>query len=361
MPKVQKPRWPVAVGIAGALLVALLYLILGQLNSPRNRVLRAMELGERYLLEENYEQAIIQFTNAIEITQSEPSLLYLADQAQDRLDVAVRTGAAAQVQAEGGDLQDAVTWLDTVSCADEPSAQVFVNGLSLLERLRDLCAAQDYDAVFSLLADEAYKQTVAELMGLDCKVRLLEDSTMTAVYGMEVGTENFADGESLTVPGPSTSETARNDEETEENLQSVSTDYMVYYGGHDNGIRNGEAVWLAYRDGNNYLARGSWSDDVPNGEFETRSWQADLEQSVTYRVIRGTVKAGLWDGPVTWSFERSDQTDTYNPSFREGFWEVLRQEDGYAVVAENNPDDRLVAEEEDVGKTHGIAGYAQSA
>ena len=136
---------------------------------------------------------------------------------------------------------------------------------------------------------------------------------------------------------------------------------MVYYGGAQDGIRSGEGVWLAYQNSNNYLARGTWVNGAPNGRFETRSWQADLEESVTYRIITGNIKNGLWDGPVSWSFERGDQTDTYDPSFSDGHWEILREEDGYAVVAENSPEDRLVATTDDLDKTHGLAGYAQSA
>lgn len=363
MPKKLTSRWPVVVGIAGVVLVLVAYAVIGQLFSPKSRALRALSLGEKYLTEGEYEQSILQFNSAIEIARAEPNILYLVDQAQESLNVAIRTGAAAQVQAQGGDMEDAVTWLTAVGCSSQPSAQVFVNALSLLEQLRDLCAAENYDAVFTMLANASYKQVIAEIMGLDCEMRLLEDTTMTAVYRMDVATENFATGDNLQVPGPATAESAAEPgtEQEEENSRTISTDYMVYYGGSQDGVRSGQAVWLAYQNSNNYLARGPWVNGMPNGNFETRSWQADLEQSVTYRVITGNIKDGLWDGPVTWSFERGDGTDTYAPSFSGGYWQVLREEDGYAVVAENSPDDRLVTAAGELDKTHGLAGYAQSA
>lgn len=363
MPKKLTSRWPIVVGIAGVVLVLAGYLVIGQLFSPKSRALRALSLGEKYLTEGEYEQSILQFSSAIEIARSEPSILYLVDQAQTNLNTAIRSGAAAQVQAQGGDLQDAVTWIESVGCTDQPAAQVFLNALSLLEQLRDLCAAENYDSVFTLLADESYKQDIAEIMGLDCDMRLLEDSVMTAVYRMDVATENFATGGNMEVPGLATPESADTPdaEQAEENVRTVSTDYMVYYGGNQQGIRSGDAVWLAYQNSNKYLARGTWVDDVPNGDFETRSWQADLDQSVTYRIITGSVKDGLWDGPVTWSFERGDRTDTYTPAFQNGYWQVLREEDGYAVVAENSSEDRLVTATGELDKTHGLAGYAQSA
>lgn len=363
MPKKLTSRWPVVVGIAGAVLVLVAYLVIGQLFSPKSRALRALSMGEKYLTEGEYAQAILQFNSAIEIAQSEPSILYLADQAQDHLSSAIRSGAAAQVQAQGGDIQDAVTWLESVGCTDQPAAKVFLDALTLLEQLRDLCAAENYDSVFTLLADESYKQDIAEIMGLDCDMRLLEDNIMTAVYRMDVATENFATGDNVEVPGLATPESAAGSdaEQTDGNMRTVSTDYMVYYGGNQQGIRSGDAVWLAYQNSNNYLARGPWVDDVPNGDFETRSWQADLEQSVTYRIITGSIKDGLWDGSVTWSFERGDRTDTYTPAFSNGYWQVLREEGGYAVVAENSPDDRLVTATGETDKTHGLPGYAQSA
>lgn len=363
MQKKQTFCWPAVVGILGVVFVLAGYIVIGQLFSPKSRAMRAISLGEKYLTEGKYEQAILQFNDAIEIAQSEPSILYLADQTQERLDVAIRSGAAAQVQVQGGDIQDAVVWLESVQCADQPAAQVFVNALSLLEQLRDFCAVENYDAVFSLLANESYKQVIAEIMGFDCEMRLLEDSNMTAVYRMDVATENFATGNNMEVSGLATPESASDTDmaQDEETSRTVSTDYMVYYGGTQDGIRSGEGVWLAYQNSNNYFARGTWVNDVPNGRFETRSWQADLEQSVTYRIITGNIKEGLWDGSVTWSFERAERTDTYAPSFSDGYWQILREEDGYAVVAENSPDDRLVATTDDLDKTHGLAGYAQSA
>lgn len=366
MPQKQTYRWPVVIGIAGVILVLVVYFAIGQIFSPKSRALRALSLGERYLTEGEFEQSILQFNDVIEIARSEPDILYLVDQAQEHLDVAVRSGAVEQAQADGGDIQAAVTWLESVDCTEQPAARVFINALTLLEQLRDLCAAENYDSVFSLLADESYKQIVAEIMGLDCEMRLLEDSIMTAVYQMEVKTENFATGSNVEVSELATPESAVDTDEAagasdEDDSSTISTDYMVYYGDNSGGVRDGEGVWLAYQNANNYLARGTWVAGVPNGSFETRSWQADLEQSVTYRVITGTIRDGLWDGSVTWNFERGDQVDTYTPSFRNGYWQVLREEDGYAIVAENAPDDQLVAVADELDKTHGLAGYAQSA
>lgn len=351
MQEQKRKKWPWIVGVAGAVLVAVLYLVLSGLNTPQRRVRRAIDLGERYLTEEKYEQAILQFTDAIEIAQREPEMVQLETEARDGLTAAVRIGAAAQTRQPGTDVQDAVTWLEQVECRDLEPARPFVEALTLLEQLRDYCAAEDYDSAFGVLSDEGYKETAAELMGLDCAVRLFDDTTgqLTAIYGMEVSTENFSDSQSIQVT--TTAETA---------MAAIDTNYMVYYGGHDGDSRSGEGVWLAYQNGNNYLSRGTWVDDRPNGEFEVRSWQQSLDASVVYRVISGNVADGLWDGTVSWSFERTDGTDSYEPAFEKGIWVVLREENGYLITADNG-ESVLGVSAEDQGRTYGIAGYADVA
>lgn len=361
MPKKLTFWWPAAVGILGVVLVLAGYIAIGQLFSPKSRAMRALSLGEKYLTEGKYEQSILQFNDAIEIAQSEPSILYLTDQTQNRLDVAIRTGAAAQVKAQGGDIQDAVVWLESVNVwTSRPHRHLSMpclcwNSYGIFVPLKIM--------MLSLVCSQtnAISRLLPRLWGWTVRMRLLEDSNMTAVYRMDVATENFATGDNVEISGLATPESASDTTQNGESSRTVSTDYMVYYGGAQDGIRSGEGVWLAYQNSNNYLARGTWVNGAPNGRFETRSWQADLEESVTYRIITGNIKNGLWDGPVSWSFERGDQTDTYDPSFSDGHWEILREEDGYAVVAENSPEDRLVATTDDLDKTHGLAGYAQSA
>ena len=56
-------------GIIGAIAVVLIALVagIGIYNSPNNRLSRQLDLGNRYLEEQNYEQAIVEFDKAIEI------------------------------------------------------------------------------------------------------------------------------------------------------------------------------------------------------------------------------------------------------------------------------------------------------
>lgn len=342
------PNWARLCGVLGVVAVLAVYGVVGRMFTPAARAQRALELGEKYLLSGEYEQAVIQFTNVIDIARQAPDLSYLVQEGQTRLETAARSGAVAAVQQPGGDLQDAVTWLEEVDCADLDSVTVFRDVRDLLAELQALCEEEAYDQVFTRLSDESYKDQVAELLGLECYARLYSDDTglMTAIYAMEQPTENFEDGPEV--------------------------NYMVYYGGHapdetwqeTDGtprpeLRSGDAVWLAYRDGNNYLARGPWEKDRPNGEFETRSWQQTLNSAVTYRVILGQVTDGLWDGQVTWRFETGDAATDYHPTFTAGQWQIMTvDENGYAVADRNDQGDLIVRNPD---ATVGIVGYAQAA
>lgn len=357
-----KAKWGIFVGILGIAVVLIVYLVISMSNTSEIQVRRALEMGERYLLTGEYEQAIVEFDTAIEIADRKPELLSLGDEARENRNSAAQSGATNLLQTPGRDLEDAVNWLTENGCLDTPSAYIFIDALSLLQDLEELCAAENYDAVFVLLADPAYKEIVSDIMGLNCGMALLNEETglMTAIYRMEVDTENFADGE-----GSEESEVSEDLEEsdegaaTEDAVKAESGNYMVYYGAHSKGIRNGDGVWLAYQDGNNYLATGNWTDDLPNGRFETRSWQADLNATVNYRVIIGEVVDGLWNGQVTWRFERGDTVDEYYPSFSDGVWQIIREENGFAIAAENADGGILIAAEPE--KRNGIAGYAEAA
>ena len=63
--KLNRKKW----GIIGAVILILIVLIVGISihNSPANRLSRQLDLGNRYLEEQNYEQAIVEFDKAIVI------------------------------------------------------------------------------------------------------------------------------------------------------------------------------------------------------------------------------------------------------------------------------------------------------
>lgn len=63
----KKPKWGVIAAAIVVIIVALAALIAFVIyNKPENRLERALDLGQKYLLEEDYEQAVVEFTKAIE-------------------------------------------------------------------------------------------------------------------------------------------------------------------------------------------------------------------------------------------------------------------------------------------------------
>lgn len=328
----KRSHWKILIAATAAAVAALLAVVavFAGANGPERRYNKALELGEQHLLAGEYEQAVLQFTAAIEVLERDPSA---GDRgfAVERLQTALSEGAVSVAKAEG--LAAAEQWLEDVGYAGQPLPVPFVEAVSLLEEIRAACAAEDYDAVFARLADEGYKDTVAAVMDAGCNMSLIDDEgMMTAIYRMEVETQNFA-----------------------------GATYMVYYGQHNEGRREGQAVWLGYENRNNYVASGTWADDMPNGAFETRSWQESLDEDVVYRIISGNVVNGLWDGKVQWKFDRGTEEQVYEPSFSAGKWQILREEeDGFDVVAEGSSDVMgIPREEKDI--LQGIAGYAQAA
>lgn len=120
---------------------------------------------------------------------------------------------------------------------------------------------------------------------------------------------------------------------------------IVYYGIYENGKRQGNGVWIGYKDGNNYYAKGQWSDDYPNGYQTVQEWYGELAEDVNKRIISGNVQQGLWNGAVDWSFEKGSVTEIFPVNFTNGKWVVIGTEDddnGYRyIVCENGTPDRV--------------------
>ena len=101
---------------------------------------------------------------------------------------------------------------------------------------------------------------------------------------------------------------------------------------------------------------------MPNGAFEVREWNSNLNERVVYRVLTGGVESGLWNGPVEWSFIDNDGTRSFPVSFDNGKWVVLRyDDDGEAIVSElpegEQESSTMTAHTPD--KLEGIEGFIQ--
>lgn len=303
---------------------SLVYVVKGKAGVG-NTYQKQYELGQKYLDELKYEEAVEAFTAAIEIDDKKPEA-YVG-----RADAYTVLGYWEDAIAD----YEAAQQRQTTEVRVEKRIRVIKRGYDLLKELQEYCVTENYDAIFTNLANEEYKEIVADLLGEEIAARLIDKETklMTAMFETTTLTDGFE--------------------------ESV---YMVYHGEQEERLRVGDGIWLGYNEGNNYFARGTWVDDKPNGEFETRSWQAVLDEEVTYRVISGNAVDGLWDGMVLWGFERPEGIfESWTPSFTAGKWTVLREEtldDGTVAYIVDETGALTVT---DPDKEEGIAGFANNA
>lgn len=297
-------------------------------NSPTNRLNRQLDLGYRYLEEENYEQARIAFEEAISIdekcleayagiaqayqnTGDKEALLSLCQQAIE----AVKAMDAASYEAntdyinmiyaavdealterlesllELKDYEGIKALLDQYR---EYATDTFIEEwekrvveleekeavkVSYMSKLYDYLAADD---MWSVLNDEFYRET-AEFMNTwkeeDC-VYIPEDPA--GKQGKGVGLYTY--GEPLT---------------------DGSRLFYFYYGDYNNGMRDGVGESYSYGgEGCSALFSGYWKEDSPNGEGRIINYGIDANI-----IEEGMLKDGLWEGEITvycYDFDRSD-------------------------------------------------------
>ena len=256
-----------------------------------------LKWADELVEQEDYEKAISELTNGYEKTQDE------------RLNEKI-----AEVQEKYKQYLD---WIAYVELVDD-----------ILVRIAASCNMEDYQAVFALMQSDEYA-------GLLERVDEIEET-----MGLE--TEYGSIG------------LYKTDSE-------VFGNYMIYYGDYEGDVRQGEGVWLGYYDSNNYIAKGSWAGDLPQGEFAVREWHEHLAEDVVYRVISGNVNNGLWDGDVMWTFEETDgSTSSFPVSFQNGKWLILGyDENGDAIVCEKgSAGGSMVVKAEREGNVCGIVGFA---
>ncbi len=356
--------------IVGCMAVFLMLAAVACQKSVAAQVAEQLELGQQYLLEQEYEQAVVAFQKAIELEPNTKEAYYGLGQSYEGL--AGKSGedqkeeqTAYFAQAEEAYLQvlqmdaldsDACTRLIAVyentgeleklaalgsyyhgETADaELLRRIEEAGtcLGVVQQIAELCEAENMEEVFTLLQSGDY-QTLKELSSrLQSPVFLVKNGVGIGLY--RVNTERYGINQ--------------------------FGDCMVYYGRFEGGLRQGHGLWFGYDNGNNYYASGEWFGDLPNGEQEVREWFGLLDETVSTRVIRGAVMNGLWNGPVQWIFEEKDGTvENFPVSFTNGKWDVLeteQREDGtkYRVsepISESHGGLWLV----DPSELEGIAGF----
>lgn len=361
----------VVLGIE-AIVIAVLIAFLFYINSDTVKENRQLELAQHYLIEEDYEQAIAAFEIVIEINpKNTEAYLGLADayEATGDIDMVIqtlqkgyeRTGdqrigdkllesylELAKGYTDTGDYENALDIYDRLLELDDTDADVqFDIGNCLQKYLEFLIDQIRYDEARALIEKYRNKVTTVDFQLLLDRISALEnileqiaqncseknvDAVFTLMHSDQyedfLSTVQKLEDQYICKTSYGKLGIYKIDSETYGN-------YMIYFGGYQDDIREGQGIWLGYFNGNNYYSEGDWRGDVPNGKNTVREWSNRLDEEVVYRVISGTVYNGLWDGNIIWAFEETDRTFSFPVTFDKGKALILSyNDDGDPVISE---------------------------
>lgn len=377
--KNKKRMFPIIAGMAVLLTV---FCGSGIYNMPENRLNRHLEMANKYLEETNYEQAIVEFDKVIAIDPMSTAAYIGKAEAYVGLndyDMAIETLEVGYGRAlENVDIKKKLVelYIDVVEKGNENAD--YESELLIYDRLLELAADDErvinglceclnfyiailmdeekYDKIRELAEKYEFAAVNVDFVSILASIQEIEEyralvKGILSRIAFSCSEENYDDVFQLMQSEEYEAFLAKIDElpdtygmETEYGrigIYKVDSElygnYMIYYGDYENGQRQGTGVWLGYKNNNNYMAKGTWEGDVPQGEFVVREWSNILDEDVVYRVISGNIQDGLWDGAVLWKFEKTSVEETFPVTFNNGIWVALRidEEDGNWIVSED--------------------------
>ena len=227
------------------------------------------DLGQKYLTEGNYEEAILAFTAAIEIDPKQ-ALAYVGRGDAYVAQAGTLSGADAQALYEKAlaDYETAASLGDAAAAEKLAALRATVAAEPLLAELYARFSAEDIEGAKTLMRQADYQALSAGVEAVPL-VYEGEPGTVAAVY---------------------------------------SGDYY-YFGGWRNGQRSGHGLWIraVFDDGDldAELYDGQWSGDLPNGEGtilrERSADKIQVEEGYTTSVktvICGTFQDGMYHGTI---------------------------------------------------------------
>ena len=287
----------------------------------KQQVRDLLELGNQYLQEEQYEEAIVAYKQLLAIEPKEETarenIVVAAVAWSDDLIEVKEYDKAEEVIADVYSIvpderlesmrQEIIDERETyekelleIKKKEEERKQAVEQINADLSELAQICASGDDDAVFSYLTSDAFQTLIqSEYIEFDKKYE-----TEFGMLGL------YKDG------------------------------YCLYFGDYDGDIRSGTGAWygIADADSYRYVARGEWKNDKPNGSHRefTRN-----DTGAAGTIMEGNVIDGLWDGIVMHIIDdHSEQTIDFPVTFHMGRVVVLRTDDKGAIVSEISEDRR---------------------
>lgn len=256
--KKENKKYFVTAAIAIASIIVIFIAVIVKKTNNQKRFDEQMNLGNRYLSEENYEAAVIAFNKAIEIDPRNVESY----------------SKAAQAYIGMGDYEGAIQILEKgiMNTGDEGLKQEkenyeqYYHFLPILKKLADFFQKEDRTSVWNYMSGDEYHDAI-----LNLKQRL------------EYQDEN---GKYLLIYPCGHS----------------------YYGNMEEGQRSGYGIWASYRYnwGVGDFFQGEWKDDYPNG-MGTYSW-IFLDDN-TSKIIEGNYKDGYEDGDMVEVYTDSSGKD----------------------------------------------------
>jgi tetratricopeptide (TPR) repeat protein len=322
----------IVIIVIGVCLLALVAGILGYKSLRQNHINQLLELGDQYLSDAQYEEAIASYKQVLAIepkeeTACENIVVAAVDWTDDLIeekdfDKAKEVLADVQTVVVDSRLEEKLTEVETAQDAYEEEQEAEVQIMDTLNELAEICATADADAIFSYKDSEAYAEICSsEYFNFDTKYE-----TENGSLGL------YENGECL------------------------------YYGDYDGEQRSGQGAW--YGSGS-YYAVGAWADDKPNGAQKvSKSWKEDGRNDTYFQ--EGTVVDGVWNGDVilTETYRSENVTYAWSISFDMGKYVVLgtgAPEEDHPYLIGRSLDENaggMVASQEELDIVWGIEGFS---
>jgi len=291
-----------------------------------------MECSETYLEKNDYESALSVFDELLLYNSGEEVKSSLGECVWKYIEVLLEEKDYDTILKLSEKYGDLVPGLDSESITGkiEASKKFGLIADCLIRIARD-CKDEDYEAVFEIMSDDEFENTMAyvdefgEIKAYDTEYGKI------GVYSVE--TTDFGD-------------------------------HMIYFGDYDGEVRSGEGVWLGCSKEYNYYSVGEWKNDRPNGKQQCIKERTSelVNGEAGYWSIDGSVNEGLWNGAVSCiiGFQRGSE-QVYPASFTNGYWDVIEEEStnpSYYVVSEREDGLKLFVPKNAYDNTVGLAGYA---
>lgn len=288
------------IGMIAAIVILILAAFLAPVIKQRNmqkRFEEQMDLGNRYLLEQNYEAAIVAFGKAIEIDPRQAE--------------SYRKMAEAYVGL--GDYENAVLTLEKgYEFTGEESLKEYQEEVmqikerqerkeAVIQGLYEACLVSDEDGLYEILYGDEYRQMKNEW---EFPLFYPEQN------GMALGIYQRG----------------------------------VYFGTLVDGIREGDGSWYVPDEIHKewkYRFTGNWLNDYPNGKGEETIifWNdsANPAAGMECDIKRGNYRDGYADGEIavssTFNSREEQSSDFFRFRANYGMYEIIAEEDGEYVIS----------------------------